>query len=450
MSHLWPNTGGPMAPFLRYPLFKRLAGKIQMHKFIIGTNSWIILASISFIVGMAGLITSLTIELPSHNVVWLITAISAITTALSLIKDHNEFRKLDGFYPLDIADHSGGITKKLKGEELKLPSEYDGYKVINHANYFAIYNECVNNKLRRSKFSIKNKKERFTLKGTSKDLAPFVLRDFFKTGALIFNSRKIRLLSDLTEKIFDANANIEIEIQETDYFTTLCTNDIATKTFYDSEHNLRFDGYAHFIEKDLNKLRGLKDSENICSNQMGGSTIAFSSDGKMHIVIQGSGNTQCANLLAPSGSGSFDFEDLDNKADFVELITDAINRELREECGISDKISINTILIGYARYLNRGGLPQFFGISYVNDTDHNFKRKTGEVPYVVRVDGKAMDRSTVLKFRKDLESYKTSFESNFSFVLWLNFKFLEDFLYKNPDEFIKFLHGEPMLSKPVC
>ncbi len=441
---------------LSHPLIQKYCGKMQMHKFVIGTNKWIILALVSFLVSIVGLVANLTIEVPSHVSVWFITGVSAIIAVFSSVKDWTELRKLSKFYQLDIVNSKGGIARKFKEYEpekennfeksstfTKLPPEYVGFIVIRYANYYAIYSKLVNKELKNGKFNIKLKKEKFKLHETSKVLASFVLKSFFETSATVFNSKKIRLVTDLTEAIFKSPSNVDIEIQETDYFSTLVTNDIATKTFFDTAHNLVFDGYSNFIETGPDKLRPLVDSENICSNHMGGSTIAFSSDGKMHIVIQGAGNVQSANLLAPSGSGSFDFEDLENKTDFVEMVTSAINRELREECGINDNISINTILIGYARYLNRGGLPQFFGISYVNDTDHNFKKKPTESPYVAKVNGQTMDRTAIEKFQADLASFKEHKENNFSFVLWLNIKFLEDFLCQNPVEFIDFLHGKP-------
>lgn len=57
---------------------------------------------------------------------------------------------------------------------------------------------------------------------------------------------------------------------------------------------------------------------------------------------------------------------------FQQLITDTINRELSEENGfysesiapIADKVK--TKVIGLARLLDRGGKPDFFGITYID------------------------------------------------------------------------------------
>lgn len=117
-------------------------------------------------------------------------------------------------------------------------------------------------------------------------------------------------------------------------------------------------------------------NESICSNHIGISILAFTRDGKIIITTQTGDSAQSANLLAPSGSGSADFKDLGNKSiTFHDFIINAMERELLEECGLDESMTgfVSSHVIGFARLLHRGGKPEFFGVSFINESSDFLK-----------------------------------------------------------------------------
>jgi hypothetical protein len=79
--------------------------------------------------------------------------------------------------------------------------------------------------------------------------------------------------------------------------------------------------------------------------------------------------------MAPSGSGSTDWADYARKDTYGDMVIKTMERELREECSLSTKIKMQT----HARLLERGGKPDFFGVTRV-DCDHSkFKVSKKEI-----------------------------------------------------------------------
>jgi hypothetical protein len=55
-----------------------------------------------------------------------------------------------------------------------------------------------------------------------------------------------------------------------------------------------------------------------------------------------------------------------------------MERELTEECGVpSDRVR-GTALLGFARFLHRGGKPQFFGFTHLDVTEDDLRRTRHE------------------------------------------------------------------------
>lgn len=218
-----------------------------------------------------------------------------------------------------------------------------------------------------------------------------------RSQTLFRNDRKIRLCSDLLSSTW---SNGQIEIQETDYLATRITNDISFQIIslrsagLDNHHEARtrvlYDGLSFFLNSQPRsyEFRGYRDSE--CSNQIGVSTLAFTKDGYLLLVDQLSGGLESAELIAPSGSGSLDWDDLPsdaNDTDFWSWITRAATRELREELGLCatslsraqrlsngnsvrwmEALRIELALIGIGGLMHRGGKPDLFFIAKLDCT----------------------------------------------------------------------------------
>jgi 8-oxo-dGTP pyrophosphatase MutT (NUDIX family) len=71
--------------------------------------------------------------------------------------------------------------------------------------------------------------------------------------------------------------------------------------------------------------------------------------------------------MAPSGSGSADWRDdiLSSSAGFTQLVAGEMERELREELGLSHSVRCQSIVVGYCRMLDRAGKPEYFGLTRV-------------------------------------------------------------------------------------
>jgi 8-oxo-dGTP pyrophosphatase MutT (NUDIX family) len=105
-------------------------------------------------------------------------------------------------------------------------------------------------------------------------------------------------------------------------------------------------------------------AESDLADCVGISTVAFTSDKELVLTSQTDRNIASGDLLAPSGSGSLDRHDLGAHNDILQrVVRHAMERELREETGIRPDDIRSTEIIGFARWLDRGAKPEFFGIT---------------------------------------------------------------------------------------
>jgi hypothetical protein len=207
------------------------------------------------------------------------------------------------------------------------------------------------------------------------------------SGKRFFNEKKISLRTELNADQL-VKAQRAVTIGKTSYIAGALTNDACVNQLIRSDYasevvyaNLAEmyplsvrDGHAHFLSLDDSQL----------SNHLGASTIALfrETNGTCVVVVprQGKMAARSAGLLAPTGSGSLDWADLEDLSspDLLTLIARGANRELCEEQGfvglgrgvraLDDFLkrhAVETYVLGYYRWLNFGGLPQFCCISTV-------------------------------------------------------------------------------------
>ena len=185
------------------------------------------------------------------------------------------------------------------------------------------------------------------------------------------------------------------------YYDSYLTNNIFEK-FLNSTHGDMDRKYAsaafhnmkpYFNRGDQSKttsaeadtLRAFKNL--LLNNEFGISTIAITRDHYAFQLIQSKRAMASGCLIAPSGSGSCDYEDIHGN-DFRKSITYAMQRELWEEIGFKcpkrDKRQRvedfgQTYLVGFFRWLKRNGKPEFLGISYIDIDYKEIKPNTAEV-----------------------------------------------------------------------
>ncbi len=224
-----------------------------------------------------------------------------------------------------------------------------------------------------------------------------------RSQTLFRNDRKIRLRSNLLKATWSGG---NVELQETDYLASRISNDISFQTISlrnaaldspdEATTEVLYDGLSFFLKTKAEgrEFRGYCDTD--CSNQIGVSTLAFTSDGYLLLVDQLSGGLESAELIAPSGSGSLDWEDLPSDPDgkdFWTWITQAAKRELREELGLCHyslsllerirhrhkvrwmkSLSIEPALIGIGGLMHRGGKPDLFFLAKLDCTVDDIRR----------------------------------------------------------------------------
>lgn len=181
-------------------------------------------------------------------------------------------------------------------------------------------------------------------------------------GAPSFNGLNAGLSEDLD------SAGGEIRLQPVQYFDTMASTYLAGEQWRTGTlAGVSADITHHLFTAD-GRLVPL--SKNDLSNQIGVSTVALTSDGWMLLLHQGLGSRSSPGLVAPSGSGSLEPKDIIGKTRLPEAVSTGMERELREELGLLTpamrKIPMETTVLGFARWLDKGGKPEFYGTTRIH------------------------------------------------------------------------------------
>jgi len=187
---------------------------------------------------------------------------------------------------------------------------------------------------------------------------------------LFINESKIGLASDIR-----LNTN-GVNIYKTDYYTSYLTNEFSTSIlragYSDKETALNGNTFFPNERKSLLHLEMSK-----LNNHIGVSTVLLSRDGYLIVLRQNSRAEQSQYLLVPTGSGSCDWTDF-VEGDIRSTLLNGMKRELVEEAfWKTTGDSKDTLILGYFRWVRRGGKPEFTGItlsdSYAKDIVPNPK-----------------------------------------------------------------------------
>lgn len=229
---------------------------------------------------------------------------------------------------------------------------------------------CKNKKISAEISNIKYKRIRKNLYKNSNNYLPFLA---YKTNEcknhdeVFKNDLKLCMTSDIYK-----NKSVLLHIGG--YFDTYLTNIVCNKALFNNSDNCKkYNAIEYPINLHDNSLKSIDDSE--MNDEIGVSTVAFTNDHRMILFTQ----NRCvasdsAGLFAPSGSGSSDADDYCEN-DLYRSITNGMNRELLEEtCLEKKKLHENndykTKIIGYFRWKEKGGKPEFVGITKLINTSH--------------------------------------------------------------------------------
>ena len=173
----------------------------------------------------------------------------------------------------------------------------------------------------------------------------------------------------------------------TDYYALLCSNYLFGWRVLDRATGaLNLDG-SLLPYGEGGRLLPLSESR--LANAIGVSTLALTKDRRLVLAWQQpEGEAGPGGLAAPAGSGSVDLVDVDDippGAKLTDFISSAMRRELMEESHLSPSHLGKTRVLGYFRWLNRGGKPEYVGLTELTvssddlvDTDVRLV----ETPYV--------------------------------------------------------------------
>ncbi|MEU0549988.1 hypothetical protein [Micromonospora sp. NPDC005979] len=137
------------------------------------------------------------------------------------------------------------------------------------------------------------------------------------------------------------------------------------------------------------RLRRFADSR--LANVVGISTLAFTLDGRLLLVAQTRDNVGSPGLIAPSGSGSLEPGDAAatvTAPSLQEVIVAGALRELREECHLEPHEIAESVVLGFGRWISRGGVPEFCTVTLLKVTAEEVLRRAvlwRERPYVGEV-----------------------------------------------------------------
>lgn len=180
------------------------------------------------------------------------------------------------------------------------------------------------------------------------------IRQLQAEGRKIFDSSKIRMASD-------PSAGHPVALEPTSYFKGLVTNELCLRE-YQACDGFFIDGTERAFP--LSMIPRLARSR--MSNHIGVTSLAFDDDGCLCLCMTGSASAVAAGKITSSAAGSIDIEDLAGATSLTQAVAQAISRELAEETGLTPDVAIETRVIAFVRHLERGGKPEFIGVSRIS------------------------------------------------------------------------------------
>lgn len=179
------------------------------------------------------------------------------------------------------------------------------------------------------------------------------------------------------------------------YYDSFVTNQVSGTTLIikDKVHTTITTEHIFPSHEDGNGNRYLYDvSSSQMNDHLGCSTIGFTSDNYLLIWVQGSQTQFNHDMLIPTGSGSANISDIRGH-NLQKTVVRAMERELMEETQAdkSLKNSLNrTLILGFYRWVTRGGKPEFSGITKLPGTADQYNPDSREA---------RTEKSSALKFK---------------------------------------------------
>lgn len=261
----------------------------------------------------------------------------------------------------------------------------EGLALVEIDNSVAVTSDGVNEALWYSQNAIDLDSRRYKLPKPIDEFYRVIFREL-PTKLHTTNDAKVRLVTQMHRRQLGSSA--PIRLQRTDYYSGLATNEAAPYVLYSPSHGELFRGSDHFFRD--GELLPLEQSS--ASNHIGVTTLVLTRDLRLAYQLQGR-NMIDSNKHAASGSGSLDWEDVKRfetlfgrTPHFEDLVRFGMEREAIEEIGVvEDRSRMKTWLTGYARLIHRGGKPDFFGLTVVDQDSAELRIRKDEERRVKRI-----------------------------------------------------------------
>lgn len=242
-----------------------------------------------------------------------------------------------------------------------LEGSRDAIRVVTGANGPVALNLGVDARLDQGRHGLELMKQSY---GWPHELAQAARLAEQAMNPLVVNEQKLGLRTEIDSDFVQGDA--PARLQKTTYFFDRTTNEVLRSDVYSKARNRRvWSGRDHFVCDD--ELIRLEQAS--ASNQLGGSTIMIDQSGTAYLTRQAATSAESSGLLAPTGSGSFDLARYQKLAvrpglTFQAFCRREIERELFEETDcVFSATELKTVLVGFGRYLYRGGKPEVFAVT---------------------------------------------------------------------------------------
>lgn len=319
---------------------------------------------------------------------------------------------------------------------------------LTHVNQTLAYSPSVDKAFWDNIFSLEvnnamRSKIKAILKNNEDKLANILSYKFFssmKKDRYFYNEDKLCLSSDI-----DID-NLKVICHKGSYYDSFLTNEICTKVLVNKETgDTCLDGRVHFPAYFFNheiKLFDITRSE--MNNHIGISTLAVTEDNYLVLWVQNYKTQHNRNMYVPTATGSCNWSDLSGKS-FSQTVVNAMHRELWEECTLKNTFKSlqevgSTKITGFFRWINRGGKPEFTGITRLNCRYNNILPCKKEV----RTPARDMEKYTHFYYINDISALHDAMwdiksRSKTSIPLIMCINNLERFLSQRKEELTAFL-----------
>ena len=264
----------------------------------------------------------------------------------------------------------------------------------------ALVSEPIDRALPGSGVASELAREPYRLAESLRAAAPYVLQAC-NHGRLVFlNGEVVGMRGDPLPPV--SGPVPPIRLHTTRFFDSQCSNDLCALRITHRDSGEECDPRPELLATPGGHLRTL--AESALANAIGVSTLAVTADGAFVLVRQSRLRTRAARRRRPPPGvarwirGS---RCLRRTATLQDILRRGMHRELREETAIRPDEIKGTTVAGFARWLDRGAKPEFFGLTQLSVTEDDLARRRalapGERPYsegtlTARIDLDALGR----------------------------------------------------------